>query len=182
MAGIAGSFPAKGAIKQGGIIGVIDFGKSLATGVASKLTLFLCVFGGIPYAFKKLSTASGNPVPLTSEDVVAIGKTDLGVLWDIANLASHPAQVYANYGISYVEDTDTDIFFTDGAGAFKSTPYSEVTATDTVSSILSKYIGTTAESTTPVVDKPWYKKTVTYVIAGVVAVGGAIWYFVAKKD
>ncbi|MDR6564950.1 MULTISPECIES: hypothetical protein [unclassified Arcicella] len=182
MAGIVGSLPVKGTIKQGGIIGVIDFGKSLATGVASKLTVFLCVFGGVPYLFKKLSTASGSPVPFTSEDVVAIGKTDLGVLWDIANLASHPAQVYANYGISYVEDTDTDVFYTDGAGAYKATPYTDVSASESLSTTLAKIIGTTADATTPVVDVPWYKKTVTYVITGIVVVGGAIWYYFANKD
>lgn len=184
MSGIVGSLASAGAIKQGGLIAVIDFGKSQATSAVQKLSIFLCVFNGVPYLFQKLSTDASNvtPYPLTARQVQDIGQADLGVIWDIANLASHPSSTYANYGISYVSDNTTDVFYTDGLGVFKAVPFATQTASDQLSSVLAKFTSVTGDTTTTTTDTTvvWWKKPIVWAGGLLLAIGGGIWYWSTK--
>ena len=180
MATTVGSLAPKGAVKQGGLLGKVDFGNGT-------WEFFICVFSGTPWLYGRYNAtggAVGQLLPFTDDSVKAISNADFGVLYNICDVASQPAIQYTTQNVSYVADNSKDVYYTDGAGNFKATPYTDATTAETVSNILKQATGggtTTNGSPTNSPDTtPWYKKTITYVIGGLIAAGLGAWLYFKK--
>ncbi|NBA76828.1 hypothetical protein GOQ04_14820 [Emticicia sp. ODNR4P] len=181
MATTVGNLPVKGAIKQGGLIGTIDFGTG-SNSAPSIWSLALVVQNGTPYLFVKHSAdaVANNWRAGHSGLTAGFSDSDLGVLKDIVRLAAKPEATYISNGIVYVTSA-SDVYYTDGAGNFRSTPYTDASVTDQVSTLLGQIAGNTDTTNTGTTTKKWYQKVWVYFAIGTVATITGILIYKNKK-
>lgn len=181
MASTVGNLAPKGAVKQGGLIGTIDFGTG-ANAQPSIWYLYVMVYNGVSYLFARHSGDATNTMFRPAHTGLIEGiKNDLGVLKGFVTEASKPESTYTALGITYAADPSKDVLYTDGAGNFKSTPYTDATTTEQVTNLLSQLTGDTTAPTDPTAKK-WYQKVWVWIAGGtVLTIGGILIWKNRKK-
>lgn len=163
------SLPAKGPVKQGGLIGVIDF--TQAGGTTSRWSLKLSKIGDRFFLYGLHSSDnSGVFKPLTKGGADSWSDAELGNLKSIVREAARPELEFTTFGAtSVVTDNTLDIIYTDGAGNFQKTPYTDLTAAETFQNAINQL--TTGDTTAPTdpTAKKWYQKVWVWFAVGTVA-------------
>ncbi len=173
------SLPPKGAVKQGATIAVLDFTET--GGALSTWTLKLVKSGDKFFLF---GLHSGDPSglfkPLKKESADTWKDSELGNLKSIIRLSARPEIDYITYGVTAIPaNTSLDIIYTDGAGNFSSTPYTDASTQDQIKDLLSQVTGSTDTPDTNT--KKWYQKPVNWLIGGLVLAGGTGLVIYLKK-
>lgn len=173
------SLPPKGAVKQGATIAVIDFTET--GGTLSTWTLKLVKSGDKFFLFGLHSgDSSGVFKPLEKGAADTWSDSILGNLKTIVRLSARPMIDYTTYGVTAIpSNTSLDIMYTDGAGNFSSSPYTDASAQDQIKDLLSQVAGST--DTPDPTTKKWYKKPVNWLIGGLVVAGATGLVIYLKK-
>lgn len=175
------NLPAKGAVKQGGLIGVIDFTE--AGGAISRWSLKLNKIGDKYFLFGLHSSDSSNVYkPLGKLGADTWSDANLGNLKSIVREAARPDLEYTTYGVTTLAvDNNLDIIYTDGAGNFSKTPYSELTAAETFQNAINQLTTGDTTTTTGTTTKKWYQKVWVWFAVGTVATITGILIYKNKK-
>lgn len=165
------NFPVEGSIKQGGLIGKIDFGtlQDASTLVWNLLLVFKNNKFWLFYEPVVNGTA-GTKQRLTrkiADDLIGATPTIFGKALPLVNISAQNDILYTTNGIVF-ETSTTDIYYTDGNGNFKDTAYE----TTSSSSSLADYIKSidavaTGNTTTDPAAKKWYQKPLTWILTAV---------------
>lgn len=168
----------KGAIKQGGMFAQLDFSTATSTSIWS---FYLMVISATPYLFVRHSSDASPTLfrPGGTDLTVAFSDSELGSIKNIVREASKAPAVYTSLGVTYTPDTQKDVYYTDGAGNFRSTPYTEATTQDQIKNLLSQV--TSSTDTPDTNTKKWYQKPVNWLIGGLVLAGGTGLVIYLKK-